>query len=71
MWRVTMTPVIINAARQVVFLVSGARKAEMLQRVLEGPYQPVVLPSQIVKPVSGELRWLLDQPAAAKLRRKS
>ena len=50
---------------------SGAKKAEMLQRVLEGPYQPVVLPSQIVKPVSGELHWLLDQPAAAKLRRKS
>jgi 6-phosphogluconolactonase len=71
MWRVTMTPVIINAARQVVFLVSGANKAEMLQRVLEGPYQPVVLPSQIVKPVSGELHWLLDQPAAAKLRRES
>jgi 6-phosphogluconolactonase len=71
MWRVTMTPVIINAARQVAFLVSGAKKAEMLQRVLEGPYQPVVLPSQIIKPVSGELHWLLDQPAAAKLGRKS
>ena len=70
MWRVTMTPVIINAARQVAFLVSGANKAEMLQRVLEGPYQPVVLPSQIVKPVRGELHWLLDQPAAAKLRRE-
>ena len=71
MWRVTMTPVIINAARQVAFLVSGAKKAEMLQRVLEGPYQPVVLPSQIIKPVSGELHWLLDQPAAARLRRES
>ena len=70
MWRVTMTPVIINAARQVAFLVSGAQKAEMLQRVLEGPYQPVVLPSQIVKPVCGELHWMLDQPAAAKLRRE-
>jgi 6-phosphogluconolactonase len=71
MWRVTMTPVIINAARQVAFLVSGAEKAEMLQRVLEGPYQPVVLPSQIIKPVPGELHWLLDPPAAAKLRRES
>jgi 6-phosphogluconolactonase len=71
MWRVTMTPVIINTARQVLFLVSGAQKAEMLQRVLEGPYQPVVLPSQIIKPASGELYWLLDQPAAAKLRRHS
>jgi 6-phosphogluconolactonase len=39
--------------------------------VLEGPYQPVVLPSQIIKPASGELHWLLDEPAAAKLRRES
>jgi len=71
MWRVTMTPVIINAARQVAFLVSGTEKAEMLQRVLEGPYQPVVLPSQIIQPASGKLHWLLDASAAAKLKRRS
>ncbi len=71
MWRITMTPVVINASRKVAFLVSGAGKADVLQRVLEGPYQPVVLPSQIIKPASGELHWLLDEPAAAKLRRES
>jgi 6-phosphogluconolactonase len=71
MWRITMTPVVINAARQVVFIVSGSKKADILQRILEGPYQPVVLPSQIVNPASGELRWLVDAPAAAKLRRES
>jgi ribose 5-phosphate isomerase len=67
MWRVTMTPVIINAARHVAFLVAGAEKAETLQRVLEGPYQPVVLPSQIIEPVSGELHWLLEESASAAL----
>jgi 6-phosphogluconolactonase len=70
MWRVTMTPVVINAARQVAFIVSGAEKADVLQRVLEGPYQPVVLPSQIIRPAYGDLHWLLDAPAAAKLRRE-
>lgn len=70
MWRLTLTPVIINAARQVAFLVSGANKAEVVQRVLEGPYQPVVLPAQIIRPHSGDLRWLLDAPAAAKLRQE-
>jgi len=71
MWRITMTPVIINAARQVAFLVSGDSKSDMLQRVLEGPYEPVVLPSQIIKPEAGELHWLVDAPAAAGLRRHS
>jgi 6-phosphogluconolactonase len=69
-WRLTLTPVVINAARQVAFLVSGAGKAEVVQRVVAGPYQPVVLPAQGIRPQSGELDWLLDAPAAAKLRQK-
>lgn len=69
MWRLTLTPVIINAARRVAFLVSGAGKAEVVHQVLEGPYRPVVLPAQIIRPRFGELRWLLDEPAAARLRR--
>ena len=69
-WRLTLTPVVINAARQVAFLVSGANKAEVLHQVLEGPYQPVVLPAQIIRPHSGDLRWLLDAAAAARLRQK-
>ena len=68
MWRLTLTPVVINAARQVAFLISGANKAGVLQQVLEGPYQPVVLPAQSIRPDSGELHWLLDAAAAAKLR---
>ena len=70
MWRLTLTPVVINAAARVGFVVSGADKAEMLHRVLEGPYEPIVLPSQIVKPANGELVWLLDVPAAAKLQKR-
>ncbi|MGH2585100.1 MAG: 6-phosphogluconolactonase [Dehalococcoidia bacterium] len=67
MWRITFTPVLINAAATVTFLVAGTQKAEVLHQVLEGPYQPDVLPSQIVKPVHGQLVWLLDQAAASRL----
>ena len=67
MWRLTLTPPAINAARRVVFLVSGAGKAEVLHRVLQGPRDPVVLPAQIVRPVDSRVLWLLDAAAAAKL----
>jgi 6-phosphogluconolactonase len=70
LWRLTLTPVVINAARQAAFLVSGAGKAEVVHRVLAGPYQPEVLPAQVIRPHGGELRWLMDAPAAAKLRQK-
>ncbi len=69
MWRITLTPALINAARQVAFLVCGAGKAQMLARVLEGPRQPALLPAQIVQPARGELRWMVDAPAAALLSR--
>jgi len=69
MWRVTLTPLILNAAHHVAFLVAGADKAEMLSKVLEGPYQPVVLPAQIIKPTHGELHWLVDSAASVQLRR--
>ena len=70
-WRVTLTPVVINAAHHVAFLVAGAEKAEIMQKVLEGPHQPVVLPAQIIRPARGELRWLVDAAAAANLSRAS
>lgn len=64
--RVTVTPVVINAARRVAFLVTGASKAERLRQVLRGAYQPDELPSQVVRPTDGELLWFVD-PEAGKL----
>ena len=66
-WRVTFTAPLINAARGVAFLVEGAGKADMLWRVLAGPYQPDVLPSQLIQPASGQLYWLVDAAAASRL----
>ena len=65
--RVTLTPSAINAARQVLFLATGAGKAETLRAVLEGPHQPDVLPAQVVRPTDGQLLWLLDAAAAVYL----
>lgn len=67
MWRITLTPVVINAANTVAFLVAGADKAEPLREVIEGPPELDRLPAQIVAPSHGQLVWLLDEAAAARL----
>lgn len=66
-WRVTLTPVALNAARQVSFVVSGTAKARRLQEVLEGPSIPDRLPAQAVRPTHGRLTWLVDEAAATHL----
>jgi 6-phosphogluconolactonase len=65
--RVTMTPVIINAAANVTFLVAGSSKAARLGEVLRGQPRGAPWPVQLIRPVDGRLRWLVDEDAAAKL----
>jgi 6-phosphogluconolactonase len=68
MWRVTITPKLINAGRRVVFAVEGAQKARALAAVYDGPSDPMTYPAQLVQPSSGELTWLVDEAAASLLR---
>jgi 6-phosphogluconolactonase len=66
-WRITLTPRAINDARNVAITAGGAEKADALHGVLDGPKQTDVYPAQLIHPHAGELRWLVDAAAAAKL----
>jgi 6-phosphogluconolactonase len=66
-WRVTLTLPVILQGKQVAFLIEGAGKTDVLAEVLLGPYDPESRPSQLIRPVSGQLSFLLDSAAAAKL----
>ena len=66
--RLTLTPVILNEAAWILFLVTGSDKAKTLAEVLEGPLDSERLPSQLIRPEAGKLLWLLDQAAAACLK---
>ncbi len=63
-WRLTFTPPILNLAGQVIFLVTGANKREILKSVREGPYLPDTYPSQIIQPHSRKVTWMVDRAAA-------
>jgi 6-phosphogluconolactonase len=60
-WRITLTPIVINAAANILFLITGEDKLPVLREVLYGAYQPELYPSQLVNPENGYLQWLLDE----------
>ncbi len=67
-YRITVTPPVLNHGARVLFLVSGAAKAEALAAVLDGPPRPSLYPAQVVAPAGGRLLWLVDRAAAARLK---
>ncbi len=69
--RITMTAPLLNNARNILFLVSGAEKAEVMNSVIYGPKQPDTLPAQLINPTNGSLVWMIDKPAARLLPEKS
>jgi 6-phosphogluconolactonase len=71
LYRVTLTPSLLNQAVVVAFLVSGLAKAPILKEVLEGPRDPHHYPAQLIRPSSGQLLWLVDKEAASQLTRAS
>jgi 6-phosphogluconolactonase len=66
-WRITLSAPAINAARRVLFLITGAGKADRLREVLKGERDPVRLPSQLIQPRDGTLEWFVDRAAAEEL----
>jgi len=67
MYRITLMPIIVNRASHIAFMVDGDKKAATLKQVIEGEYNPMHFPAQIINPLKGELHWFLDEAAAKNL----
>lgn len=66
--RLTFTLAVLNAARQVWFLVAGADKAQAVKEVFAHPSVEPPPPAALVRPTDGELTWLLDAAASEGIR---
>jgi 6-phosphogluconolactonase len=64
--RITLTAPVLNAAREVFFLVAGEDKAEALVEILEGDADPRAYPAKLVRPAGGPT-WMVDRAAAGLL----
>jgi 6-phosphogluconolactonase len=65
--RVTLTFPVLNAARNVVFLISGASKAQTVRTILEDTPTMDQAPAAHIRPKTGTLTYLLDAEAASQL----
>jgi 6-phosphogluconolactonase len=63
--RFTLTLPVLNAAAEVIFLVSGPEKAKVVKAAFT---DQSTLPAAMVRPANGRLCWLLDRDAAALLK---
>ena len=63
--RITLTLPVVNAARELIFLVTGEEKADAVARCLSGR-PDLGAPGSLVQP-EGEVTWLLDPGAAARV----
>ncbi len=64
--RITLTLPVVNAGRELLFLVTGEDKADAVARAFAGPPDPRA-PGSLVRPENGALVVLLDSAAAARL----
>lgn len=57
-WRLTFTFPLINQARQICFLVSATKNADLIERVQQGDSQ---LPASRVDATAGDVTWIIGQ----------
>jgi 6-phosphogluconolactonase len=63
--RVSFSMKLINHARHVAFLVTGADKAGRIEEIFNEKEEADLYPANYVDPQSGNLSWYLDKAAAA------
>ena len=61
--RITLTLPVLNAAAEVMVIISGENKAEILNRVVHSGGMPE-FPIQLVRPKNGRLLWIVERQAA-------
>ncbi|HVU37441.1 MAG TPA: 6-phosphogluconolactonase [Opitutales bacterium] len=66
-WRLTITEAGLKRCGRVVVLANGASKAAVLKEVLQGPFDPKKLPSQLHRDYAARVTWLVDEAAAKDL----
>ncbi|MFQ5965657.1 MAG: 6-phosphogluconolactonase [Candidatus Scalinduaceae bacterium] len=68
--RVTLTLPVFNAAKEIIFLVSGSSKSDIVQQIINVDRPTKDLPATLINPDNGIIHWMLDSEAAALIDKK-
>lgn len=66
--RITFAGKVINNARNIVFIVTGNNKSKIVDDILNQKEDSKNYPASFIKPINGNLFWLLDKEAASLLK---
>lgn len=66
-WRVTLTLPVLNNAKELIFIVSGKVKSQIVKKILELQGSVLEVPASLVSPSKGNVHWMLDSEAASLL----
>ncbi|HPH84554.1 MAG TPA: 6-phosphogluconolactonase [Ferruginibacter sp.] len=69
-YRISFTARLINHATEVLFLVSGIEKADILPIILHGKKDTDKYPAQLIDASQGQVLWYADKEAASKIKKK-
>jgi 6-phosphogluconolactonase len=70
-WRITLTPPALLDAIAVIVLAAGSTKADAVAAAIEGELDVARCPAQLLGDAGDRVEWIIDEPAAAQLRRNS
>lgn len=65
--RITLTGRILNVSKKILFLVTGSEKSQVVYDILNQKGAWDRYPASYVKPIDGEVIWILDRKAAARI----
>jgi 6-phosphogluconolactonase len=66
--RITLTLPVLNNSVQILFLVSGPSKANIINEILGKEGKKEGYPTGLINPSKGQVLWLIDQEAARNLK---
>jgi 6-phosphogluconolactonase len=65
--RLTLTGNIIRNARNIAFIVTGAKKAPVIEKIMNNSAEANLYPAAFIIPFEGDLQWFIDKEAGSKL----